>query len=39
LNEVGSVREAYPDADLLGCPEGVCPVSFQSGKLDKACIC
>jgi transposase len=36
LSEVGSVREIYPDADALCCQAGVSPVSFQSGKLDKA---
>ena len=36
LGELGAVREVYPDADALCCPAGVSPVSFQSGKLDKA---
>lgn len=36
LGEVGSVREVYPEADALCCQAGVSPVSFQSGKLDKA---
>ena len=36
LGEVGQVREVYPDADALCCQAGVSPVSFQSGKLDKA---
>ena len=36
LAEVGSVRAAYVDADALCCQAGVSPVSFQSGKLDKA---
>lgn len=36
LGELGSVREVYPDADALCCQAGVSPVSFQSGKLDKA---
>ena len=36
LGEVGSVREVYPDADALCCQAGVSPVSFQSGKIDKA---
>jgi len=30
------VREIYPDADALCCQAGVSPVSFQSGKIDKA---
>jgi len=29
----GSVREVFPDPDSLMCLAGVCPVSFQSGKL------
>ena len=36
LGELGAVREVYPDADALCCQAGVSPVSFQSGKLDKA---
>jgi transposase len=36
LGEVGSVRAVYPDADALCCQAGVSPVSYQSGKLDKA---
>jgi transposase len=36
LAELGSVREVYPDPDALCCQAGVSPVSFQSGKLDKA---
>ena len=30
------MREVYPDPDALCCQAGVSPVSFQSGKLDKA---
>ena len=30
------MRAVYPDADALCCQAGVSPVSFQSGKLDKA---
>lgn len=36
LGEVGAQREVYPDADALCCQAGVSPVSFQSGKLNKA---
>ena len=36
LGELGAVRAVYPDADALCCQAGVSPVSFQSGKLDKA---
>ena len=36
LGELGAVREVFPDADALCCQAGVSPVSFQSGKLDKA---
>ena len=36
LSELGAVREIYPDADALCCQAGVSPVSFQSGKIDKA---
>ncbi len=36
LGELGAVREIYPDADALCCQAGVSPVSFQSGKIDKA---
>jgi transposase len=36
LGELGATREVYPDADALCCQAGVSPVSFQSGKLDKA---
>jgi transposase len=36
LSELGAVREVYPDADALCCQAGVSPVSFQSGKRDKA---
>lgn len=36
LSGLGAVREEYPDADGLCCQAGVSPVSFQSGKLDKA---
>ena len=36
LSELGAVREEYPNADALCCQAGVSPVSFQSGKLDKA---
>jgi transposase len=36
LGELGSVREVFPDPDALCCQAGVSPVSFQSGKLDKA---
>jgi transposase len=36
LGELGTVREVYPDADALCCQAGVSPVSFQSGKIDKA---
>src|SRR5436190_1717905 len=36
LGEIGNVREVYPDAEALCCQAGVSPVSFQSGKLDKA---
>ena len=36
LGELGAVREVYPDPDALCCQAGVSPVSFQSGKLDKA---
>jgi hypothetical protein len=30
------VREVYPDPDALCCQAGVSPVSFQSGKSDRA---
>jgi transposase len=36
LAELGAVREVYPDAEALCCQAGVSPVSFQSGKIDKA---
>ena len=36
LGELGAVRAVYPDADALCCQAGVSPVSFQSGKIDKA---
>ena len=36
LAELGSVRSVYPDPDALCCQAGVSPVSFQSGKIDKA---
>jgi transposase len=36
LGELGAVREEYPNADALCCQAGVSPVSFQSGKIDKA---
>lgn len=36
LSELGAVRAVYPDADALCCQAGVSPVSFQSGKIDKA---
>jgi transposase len=36
LGELGSIRAVYPDADALCCQAGVSPVSFQSGKFDKA---
>jgi transposase len=36
LGELGSVRTVYPDADALCCHAGVSPVSFQSGKINKA---
>ena len=36
LGEIGTVRAEYPDPDALCCQAGVSPVSFQSGKLDKA---
>jgi len=36
LGELGAVREEYPDADALCCQAGVSPVSFQSGKINKA---
>jgi hypothetical protein len=36
LGELGSVRDAFPDADRLLCVAGVSPVSFQSGKIRKA---
>lgn len=36
LGEVGAAREVYPDADALCCQAGVSPVSYQSGKVDRA---
>lgn len=36
LSELGRERAVYPDADALCCQAGVSPVSYQSGKLDKA---
>ena len=36
LAALGAVRAVYPDADALCCQAGVSPVSFQSGKIDKA---
>jgi transposase len=36
LSELGSVREEFPDPEALCCLSGVSPVSFQSGRLDKA---
>lgn len=36
LGELGSRREVYPDADALCCQAGVSPVSYQSGKVEKA---
>ena len=36
LSELGRERAVYPAADALCCQAGVSPVSYQSGKLDKA---
>jgi transposase len=36
LGELGAAREVFPDADALCCQAGVSPVSFQSGRIDKA---
>jgi transposase len=36
LSELGAVREEFPDAESLCCQAGVSPVSFQSGKINKA---
>jgi transposase len=36
LGEMGSQRQAFPDAQSLSCRAGTSPVSFQSGQLRKA---
>lgn len=36
MAELGIVREVYPDPDSLCCQSGVSPVSYQSGKVNKA---
>jgi transposase len=36
LGEIGSKRQAFPDAQSLSCRAGTSPVSFQSGQLRKA---
>jgi len=36
LSEIGSDRALYSDAEGLQCVAGTAPVSFQSGKIQKA---
>jgi transposase len=36
LAEIGTRRDAFPDAQSLSCRAGVSPVSFESGQIRKA---
>jgi len=36
LSFIGTVREAFPDADSLMCHAGASPVGYQSGRICKA---